>query len=84
MNRAARRRAAAIARHHPGQGYVDRILRGFHPSRGRYDCMVEHQRGCAMRHGGPCTCVPSISITEPDGSIVMVDEHGNPRKATRQ
>jgi hypothetical protein len=66
MNRRDRRRAAALARR-ASTGYVDRILRGFQPSPGRYDCMAEHERGCRMLDGGTCTCTPAICVISPDG-----------------
>jgi hypothetical protein len=92
-NRRHRRRAAAQARqlsHGTAQasrrtGYVCRLISatGWLP-RGVHHTTVEHQRGCAMRDGGQCDCVPAISISEPGGNIVAIDEAGNAKKAVKQ
>jgi hypothetical protein len=36
---------------------------------------IEHDHWCAIYCGGGCNCVPDISVSEPDG-VVVIDERG--------
>jgi len=86
MNRAARRAAKARTRGRR-MNYWDRILAartsGAMPRANVHICNIEHVRTCGIFHGAACNCVPEISVSGPNG-IVVIDEHGNGRKMTRQ
>jgi hypothetical protein len=86
MNRHARRAAASKARRRTG--YTHRLVAaragGAVPRVGLFHSLIEHDVDCVIWSGGCCTCVPNVSISVPDSdSVVVVDEHGNTRKAAR-
>jgi hypothetical protein len=81
MNRHQRRAAAARAHRGARTGYLHRILAG-----GRLDHLIagkagvflthiEHDGWCTIYQGGPCNCVPDISINI-DGTVHVIDENG--------
>jgi hypothetical protein len=84
MNRHARR--AAAAREHPRTGYMRRLIAaragGAVPRVGLFHSLIEHDSNCAIWSGGCCTCVPNVSISVPDG-VVVVDPNGVCRKVRR-
>jgi hypothetical protein len=87
VNRRERRRAAALNRGR--RGYLHRILAGggltelTAGKRGLFLTTIEHDADCAIYRRGPCTCVPDISIKSPDGTVSIIDEHGQVASKTR-
>lgn len=54
------------------------------PWHGNSAASVVHDRSCAIRRHGACSCVPDVFITLPDRQLVEVDEVGRVSKVTRQ
>jgi hypothetical protein len=87
MNRAARRRAAALNRKRR-TGYMGRILDAIgngalEPTPDVTFAAIEHDPDCGLYRGCGCDCTPGISISGPDG-VVVIDEDGGGTKRTRQ
>jgi hypothetical protein len=86
MNRAARRAAAARARRGRRPGYLHRVVAAHaaHADqlRGKLvHSIIEHDAWCSIYQGGPCCCVPNISLRpHGGGDVIVVDEDGRTRK----
>jgi hypothetical protein len=78
MNRRDRRRAAALNRGRR-TGYLHRIMAGgldqIVGRPGVHLATIEHDGACTIYQGGPCCCVPDISINV-DGTVRTIDERG--------
>lgn len=86
VNRHARRAAAARARGHR-PGYLHRLVAamargGMMPTVGVHLTTIEHDGDCAIYGGQGCDCVPDISLSGPDG-VMVIDERGAGRKVPR-
>jgi hypothetical protein len=42
-----------------------------------------NERGCAIRRGGGCNCVPEVFLKMPDGALAEIDAGGRVRKESR-
>jgi len=56
---------------------------GGKPSPGVHHAIIEHDGWCNVFSGLPCKCVPNVSITNPDDTVVIVDEHGGVAKVAK-
>ena len=87
MNRHERRRAAAFARGRR-TGYQHRLLTAFGNgaklTRGVHLAAIEHDPTCAIYRGHGCDCVPDISVSDPHGSVTVIDERGNTTRMRKQ
>jgi hypothetical protein len=52
------------------------------PTPGVHYGAIEHDASCSIFCGRGCDCVPDITLTGPDG-VIVVDEHGVGRKMVR-
>jgi hypothetical protein len=43
---------------------------------------IEHDDTCGVFRGAGCDCVPNISVSGPDG-VIIIDEHGGITKRAR-
>ena len=89
VNRHERRRAAAPARRASGpRGDMHRInaaLAALGGMRGQaVHGVIEHDPTCAIYRGGPCNCVPNVSL-HPDGGgdVIVVDQDGRGKKSVK-
>jgi hypothetical protein len=86
VNRHDRRRAAALNRGRQ-TGYLHRVLAAvrngaMRSTPGLHFATIEHDPSCGIYRGHGCDCVPDISVTGPDG-VVVIDERGQGRKVAR-
>jgi len=87
MNRRDRRAAAARARRGHRSGYTHRLLAGLGNGMplkpGVHHVAIEHDHWCTIYQGGDCNCVPNISVSGPDG-VIIIDERGRGRRVRKQ
>jgi hypothetical protein len=50
---------------------------------GVHHASIEHDHACDFYRGRDCNCVPDISVSGPDG-VIVVDERGRGQKVARQ
>ena len=65
----------------PKRGYQDRLNAALGsldlPAVGIGRVSVFHDANCPMLSGGPCRCVPDISINTGDGDVAVVGPDGS-------
>jgi hypothetical protein len=86
MNRHDRRAAVARARRGHRPGYTHRLLAGLGNGMllkaGVHHVAIEHDGWRSIYRGGSCDCCPNISVSGPDG-VVIIDERGVSTKRAR-